>query len=259
VSDGERGILLVHCFAGCDGCDVLDELRRRGLLDDRDAERDGSTAASSQSKKSTPQVCDNYAEQQHHKAAWLWSQRRPIGGTVAETYLRQKRRIACALPPTLAFLPPSKPKHHPAMIAAFALPDEIEPGILAPPRAVTAIQLTLLKPDGSDKANIEKQKLMVGSPGGLPIVLAPVNDLGGLALAEGIEDALSVHQGTGLGTWAAGGTGFMPLLADVIPHYVEAVTIFTHDDKAGRLHAPQLAKNIAAIGSVLEVRVEGLP
>src|SRR5262249_40611886 len=33
IRDGERG-LLVHCFAGCDARDVLDELRRRGLLDD---------------------------------------------------------------------------------------------------------------------------------------------------------------------------------------------------------------------------------
>lgn len=34
LSDGKSG-LLVHCFAGCDARDVLAELRRRGLLDDR--------------------------------------------------------------------------------------------------------------------------------------------------------------------------------------------------------------------------------
>src|SRR2546426_2322436 len=34
VSDGATR-LLVHCYAGCDRLDVLDELRRRGLLDDR--------------------------------------------------------------------------------------------------------------------------------------------------------------------------------------------------------------------------------
>ena len=45
--------------------------------------------------------------------------------------------------------------------------------------------------DGSDKADIEKQKLVIARPLGKPIVLAPVNDLMGLALSEGIEDALT--------------------------------------------------------------------
>jgi putative DNA primase/helicase len=33
--DGERGVLLLKCFAGCDWHDVLAALRRRGLLDER--------------------------------------------------------------------------------------------------------------------------------------------------------------------------------------------------------------------------------
>ena len=33
ISDGDTRVL-VHCFAGCDPRDVLDVLRRRGLLDD---------------------------------------------------------------------------------------------------------------------------------------------------------------------------------------------------------------------------------
>ncbi len=32
ISDGQDGKLLVHCFAGCDGADVLAALRVRGLL-----------------------------------------------------------------------------------------------------------------------------------------------------------------------------------------------------------------------------------
>jgi DNA primase len=56
-----------------------------------------------------PRNQDDYAEEQHRKAAWLWSQREPIGGTIAETYLRA-RRIVCALPATLGFLAPRKPE-----------------------------------------------------------------------------------------------------------------------------------------------------
>jgi hypothetical protein len=29
------------------------------------------------------------------KARWLWSKRRPITGSIAERYLRDKRRIVC--------------------------------------------------------------------------------------------------------------------------------------------------------------------
>ena len=35
----------------------------------------------------------------------------------------------------------------------------------------------------------------------------------GLGIAEGFEDALSIHQATGLGAWASGGASFMPKLA----------------------------------------------
>src|SRR5262245_18979651 len=31
-----------------------------------------------------------YERHQHHKAAWLWSQRCPLAGTIAETYLRHR-------------------------------------------------------------------------------------------------------------------------------------------------------------------------
>ena len=105
---------------------------------------------------------------------------------------------------TLAFLPPTKPEHRPAMISAFALPDEPGPGVVGEPRNVQAVHLTLLRPDGTGKADVPQPKLMVGSPGPLPIVLAPVNDLLGLAITEGIETGLSVYAATGLGVWVAG-------------------------------------------------------
>jgi hypothetical protein len=191
---------------------------------------------------------------QHDKARWLWSQRRPIQGTIAERYLRS-RGITCPLPPTLAFLPPRKPEQHPAMIAAFALPDEPEPGELGEPRNVTAVHLTLLNSDGSNKADIERPKLFVGSPGNLPIVLALPNDLLGMAVTEGIEDALSAHQGNGYGAWAAGAAGRMPALAQTVPDYIECVTIFAHRDDAGQDGALALAAALNRRG--IEVRIVG--
>src|SRR5262249_56410086 len=112
---------------------------------------------------------------------------------------------------------PFKPEHHPAMIAAFALVDESEPGVLGKPRGVDAVHLTLLRQDGGGKAKTKPNKLFVGSPLDRPIIIAPPNDLFGLAITEGIEDALTVHQATGLGAWAAGAAGFLLELPEAGP------------------------------------------
>jgi hypothetical protein len=203
------------------------------------------------------QIPEEYEREQHRKAAWLWSQRKPIMGSLCERYLRS-RGIACALPATLGFLPPHKPQHHPAMIAAFGLCEEPEPGLIVPPRNVEAVHLTLLKLDGSGKADVEPNKIIIGSPGNLPLVLASPNDLLGLGVCEGIEDAFTVHEATGLGAWAAGSCGRMPKLADVIPSYIDCVTIFAHKDEngAGQDSAHQLAQALYQRG--IEVRMEGL-
>jgi putative DNA primase/helicase len=150
---------------------------------------------------------------------------------------------------------PARGDYLPAMIAAFALVDEPEPGILGEPRDVGAVHLTLLTPDGTGKANVDKPKVIVGSPLGRPIMVAPPNDLLGLAITEGIEDALTAHEAVGLGAWAAGSAGMMSKLAGAVPSYIEAVTIFAHADKAGQ----DGAKNIAAAlrERKIEVTVEG--
>jgi hypothetical protein len=192
----------------------------------------------------------------HQKAsAPVWLQRKPIIGSIAELYLRS-RGITCPLPPTLGFLLPQKPEHHPAMIAAFGLCEEPEPGLIVPPHHVEAVHLTLLKPDGSGKADVEPKKIIIGSPGNLPIVIAPANDLLAIDIFEGIEDALTVLQTTGLGAWVAGSAGRMPKLADVIPSYIECVTIYGHADKAGQQGAEQLAQALDQRG--IEVLIEGL-
>lgn len=195
-----------------------------------------------------------YERRQHDKAAWLWSQRKPITNTPAQCYLRG-RGITCPLPATLGFLS-AHGEHPPALISAFTIPDEPEPGIVGTPRLVQSVHLTKLKPDGSSKADVEPNKIIIGSSGSLPIVLAPPNDLLGLCVTEGIEDALTAHEATGLGAWAAGSAGRMPKLADVIPSYIESVTILAHDDQAGQYGARKLAEALYQRG--VEVIVEGL-
>ena len=254
VKDGDSR-LLVTCFAGCDRRDVLAELRRRGLLDEEPGySRHPETPIIHTSRS---RYCGDaeHERQQCEKAAWLWSRSRPIEGTPAERYLRQARCYSGPIPKTLAFLPPRKPEHYPAMIAAYSLVDEPVPGVLARPCNVTAVHLTLLQTDGSGKADLQPNKLTVGRPRGHPIVLAPPNDLLGMAITEGIEDGLSVHQATGLGAWAAGSAPYMPGLADAVPDYVETITIYAHDD-GGRGYAIRLADQLDIRG--IEMFLEGL-
>jgi hypothetical protein len=198
----------------------------------------------------------DHERRQHEKAAWLWSRRRPITGTPAELYLRAARGYSGPIPRTLAFLPPSKPEHHPAMMAVFGVCNEPEPGVVGEPLNVDSVHLTMLKPDGSGKAAIDRNKLIVGRPLARPIAVAPPNDLLGLAITEGIEDALSVYEAVGLGAWAAGAAGFMPALASAVPKWIEAATIYAHADKSGREGALRLAAALSRRG--VEVFVEGI-
>jgi hypothetical protein len=180
------------------------------------------------------------------KAQWLWGQAVPAAATVVEAYLAG--RGITVVPPTLRFLP-ARGEHAPSMVAAFGFAD------------IAAVHVTRLKPDGSGKApDAEgRAKIMVGPTESFPLALAPPNELGGLAVAEGIETALSVHQATGLGAWAAGAAGRLARLAPGIASlsYVEAVTIFAEDDDAGRRGAHDLARELARLRRNIEVRVTG--
>jgi DNA primase len=202
---------------------------------------------------------EDYEREQRDKARRLYRASRPATGTVVEAYLRS-RGITLA-PSTLRFLPPFKSERHPAMLVPYGLPQEHEPGIIEiPVEAITAVQLTLLKPNGSGKADIKKpgsNKLTIGSPAGMPMVLAPMNDLLGLAITEGVEDALSVHQATGLGAWASGGWPFMPKLIAAIERVIpDCVTICADADLAGQRGALELADQIDRLG--IEVLICGL-
>jgi hypothetical protein len=188
-------------------------------------------------------------------AQWLWSQRKPVAGSPAERYLRLARGYDGPLPATLAFLP-SRGEHGPAMIAAFGLAEEIEPGaIVMRGSALRGVHLTRLLPDGSDRERGDGAKIMIGFSTGSPLVLAPPNDPLGLAIAEGIEDALSAHRATGLGAWAAGCASRLPALAPTIPSYVQCVTVCVDDDDDGRRHAVALGRLLHRRG--VEVRMAG--
>jgi hypothetical protein len=196
-------------------------------------------------------------DQRLGKALWLWSLSEPLAGSPAERYVRDVRGYHGTLPATLGFLP-ARGDHPPAMIAAFGLAKEIEPGAIAIPEAeIRGVHLTRLKVDGSAKAGTDRDKIMIGFSAGSPIVLAPPNDLLGLNIAEGIEDTLSAHEATGLGAWAAGCASRLPALAVAVPCYVDCVTVLADDDKDGRHHATELVERIRSRGTEARLIIPG--
>jgi hypothetical protein len=187
-------------------------------------------------------------------ARWLWGAREPVSESNAAGFYLRKRGYEGAFPATLGYLPPNG-KHPPALIAAFGFADEPEPGLLAPPAVVRGVHLTRLTPSG-EKASIEPVKIMLGPSMGLPIVLAPANDLLAIDITEGIETGLSVLEMRGAGVWAAGTAGRMPAVAGNLPGYVECLQIFAERD-GGFNYAKEAAQIAAARGIEVHMKVYG--
>jgi hypothetical protein len=212
----------------------------------------GLPAPTSSAKTETARGGRDERRDRRALAQWLWRCSCAATGTIVETYLRS-RGITCSLPATIRSLKSQKSDHRPAMICAYGIPEEPEPSILRiPTSAIYAVHLTLLKTDGSGNADIEPNKITIGSPLGQPIVLAPLNDFLGLLVTEGIEEALSLHVATGLGAWAAGSASYMPALAPSIPDYTDCVTVVADPDEAGRRNAPELIRRLRQRGHHVE-------
>lgn len=177
-------------------------------------------------------------------AKWLWKQRLAVPGTVAELYLRETRGYGGPIPSTLGYLS-ARDEHPAAMIAAYGVPIEPEPGLLRmTEKAFRGVQITRLNNRGEKLP--DDPKITIGKCLGSPIVLAPMNDLLGLAIAEGAEDALSIAEATGLGAWAAGGASRLPALASTVPSYADCISIVTDADEAGRRNSGELAVRLRA-------------
>ena len=258
IADGDER-LLVNCFGGCDALDVLDELRRRGLLVEADDHSRAPRRAPTPRRSRPSESGETHARRQLEKAVALWRRRRPVIGSPVKPYLRDIRRYGGPVPPTIGSLPTSKPGHLPGMIAVFGFCEEPEPGNLAViVDAIRGVHLTLLRSDGLGKADVQPNKIMVGSSSGCPIVLAPPNDLLGLVICEGIETGLSLFEATGLGVWAAGSASRMPALAAEVPAWIDCVTIAAEDDAAGRKHSAELLRRLGRRGIFAETRLLGV-
>jgi hypothetical protein len=229
------------------------------------------------------------------QARWLWSQRRPTVGSIAERYLREARGYRGPRPATLGFLP-ARGDYAPALIAAFGLAHEVEPQehnrrweaerikpLLKPspnePKAVpwseqpwlpdgslhiadvgvVGVHIIKLRPDGSDRLRDEEAKITVGTGFVAPIVLAPPNDLMALTIGEGIEKVLADCEVSFAGAWATASAVRLPGVADLVPRCVECITVLVDDNAIGRTKSAELAAALYARGFEVRLTPTGAP
>lgn len=238
LSDGKNGRLLAKCHTGCDFAAIMEALRGLGLIDGGGAYVAPDPAAIAQREAQDRADASKRAAQ----AERLWQEAQPITGTAAETYLRG-RGIGGKLPPALRFHPAcwhQSAKRFPAMVARLEGSDGF------------AVHRTYLQADGSGKADVAPEKAMLGATAGGAVRLAQGN--GALAVAEGIETALSLSCGllsAPTAIWAALSTSGLTSLR--LPPIPSRLTIATDGDRAGREAAHALAERAAASGWAVSI------
>jgi putative DNA primase/helicase len=209
LREGENGELLMHCFVGCGFDSILTELKLpplgRGQVDHSLA----NPSAALDSAKRT------------ELALRIWRQTRGATGTMVETYLRS--RGITTVPPALRYHPALK---HPY---ARATPPAMVAGVQNIKGAFVAIHRTWLASDGNGKAKLEPNRAALGPVVGGAVRFARASET--LALAEGIETALSVQQAAGIPTWAALGTANLTRVE--LPACVGEVFICADHDVTG--------------------------
>lgn len=168
----------------------------------------------------------------------IWSEAQPIDGTPAATYLRA-RGLREPWPLSLRFAPSLR--YSPTGFSMSAL---IAAVTTWPERHVCAIQRTFLMGDGSGKAPVSSPKMSLGPMAGGAVRLAPAGPT--LVVAEGIENALTAMQESGLPAWATLGTANMPRV--VLPDETLEILIAADPDEAGQRAAREAAELWTAEG-----------
>ena len=226
ICDGEDRVL-VHCHAGCEQDQVIAALRSRGLWEQTGEPR---------RRRSVRRPVRDDARRSETALA-IWHSSMPATGTPVETYLAS-RGLHLLPPPTLRFH--SGLKHPqgsiwPVMVALVTRAYDDKP---------LAIHRTFLNRDGSGKATVAPQKMMLGPCyGGAVRLAAPSNTL---MIGEGIETCLSVMQATGHPAWAALSTSGLRTLD--LPGDVSDVIVLADGDDPGDAAARDAAQRWSGEG-----------
>lgn len=225
IREAADGKVLVRCHAGCEQRDVIDALRSRGLWEMPNATGAGEIKQARRSMSAT-----DPEQGPSETARRVWRSSSPAAGTIAETYLKT-RGITASIPPSLRFHPNLK---HPSGARWPAMVALVTGGIDG---AFRAVHRTFLAHDGSGKAPIEPQRMMLGPCRGGAVRLAPVARH--IMVGEGIETCLAAMQATGAPASAALSAAGLRALG--LPADVREVTILADGDDPGEAAAQEAA------------------
>jgi len=238
LRDAPDGLVLVHCFGGCEQSRVIDALCSLGLWRARSTGRLLVVSPSPEPDKRKLEAVRR-----------VWSKSRQVtSGDPVDRYLRGRGIHLDEFPrvlrlhPALAYWVEKEFKGcYPAMIALLE----------GPQGDLVSAHRTYLAPNGSGKAPVpDPKKLMSpdlpGRTRGAAIRLYEPREV--LAVAEGIETALAVHACTGLPCWATISAGGMKSVE--IPDSVSLVIICADHDasQTGERAGKVLARRILAEG-----------
>jgi hypothetical protein len=228
LSLGEDGTLLARCYAGCSFLDVMSALRKRGMLEKSDfLER----------RDIPPKPPDEMVLR-------IWRETLPAEDSPVQAYLKG-RGYDGMIPPVLRFhhrLFHASRTYHPAMVAVVTL---------WPRKTISGVHRTYLTADGSGKAPLSPNKMMLGSIKGGAVRLASPGPQ--LILAEGIETALSCLYATHLPTWSCLSTsGMMDVIVPPL-EITSEIIICADGDVAGQRAADKLAKRLHGTGYTVRI------
>jgi hypothetical protein len=234
ITEHRNGLLLVYCNAGgCGQAELVAALRRRGLWPNRAHEEAHSGSD-----------CDELGRQREAKAherqrkialaTDMWGEAYPAPKTLVETYLHSRDILLPVLPVIrMVGMHGAYGRHptgarRPQMIARV---EHVEHGPVA-------VHRTFLTIDGSGKATVDPVRMSHGPVGGAAVRLALAGSV--LAIAAGLETALSYMQATGIPTWSA--LSARGIRALVLPEDVLEVVIAADPDPVGIMAANAAAR-----------------
>ena len=222
-----KGRTLFHCHAGCPQ-DVL----WRAISGHEPREAFPLVVTSQR-----PNGAQEYAR-------LIWRNSLPPAGTIVERYLR-KREITGGIPSSLRYLPEHLHSptgtNWPVMLAS----------VVDAAGEVKAVHRTYLSKDCPGKAPVQPSRMTLGAVAGFSCHLAAADEK--LAVAEGIETALSFQLMTGIPTWAALSAGGIRALRLPLLPVAQFVTIAADADQPGMRAAEFAAERWRAEGRKVRV------
>lgn len=237
------GRLLCHCHKS--NCAVLGELQARNLTEGRSQASPPPDSAEMARRRAE----DEKREALRAKGAQdLFAAGVNCEGTIAAAYLEgrgihglqfAKMRNTLRFHPAALHSPSGL--HLPAMLAQ----------IRGPKGEAMGIHRTFLRPDGTGKADVIPAKMMLGPSSGGAVRFGGDNRV--IALAEGIETALSVSRASRLTVWATLSTSGLKGLILPPPPVAEVVIIAADNDQAGLEAAEIAAGRLEAEGRAVSI------